>query len=191
MGAVPYQPPVVFMAATADAPSILSLPPANGQTFAEGDIAIVTSGQLVKAASNTSTNIAGIMMQASGTDYYAGTGGSAAAKSPQSFFGASTGPGALFQGDDQLNLMFSVLGTGQYAEMSLVQTLTQASLGASVGLTLDSGSGYFVADTTATACAVIYKIISSVPGYQSSGSGNIGDTGARVVVRFLTSALAF
>lgn len=191
MATVPFQLPSPYLTGAAD--SGVALGNAimnNGQTIALGDLVIVSGGMASKGASNTSTNILGFAIHPGADIYFSGIGGSAGALSHQSFFGASIA-GTAAMSADPLTIHFFTLGNGVYAEMSLVQTYAATTPGTACGVTLDGTTGIFVADTSATAAGSIVRLMEGVPNYQTlGGTGGIGDTGARVLVRFNAAALA-
>ena len=190
MASIPYFLPSPYRNGVPESAPLLNGLMTNGQTIVLGDLLIQTgAGTISKGASNTSTNILGFAAHNGADVYFSGIGGSAAATSHQSFFGASVA-GTGLMSSDPLTIHYWAPGNGVYAEMSLVQTFAQSSVGATVGITLDGTTGIFVADTTATAIGQIVRLVESVPGFQSYGSGGIGDTGARVLVRFNAAALA-
>lgn len=77
-------------------------------------------------------------------------------------------------------------------EVSLVQAWDPGLIGQLVGLTLDTATNFFVADTTAA--NKIASIVTGVDGPTNyvagtiNGYGGPGDTGKRVAIKFLTTA---
>lgn len=191
MASVPYQLPSPYLTAAADSGVTLGNGQVNsGQTIVLGDLVVLSSGLISKGATGTSTNILGFAVHNSADIYYAGAGGSAAATSHASFFGASIAATSAMSADPT-TLHYFQPGNGVYVEMSLVQTYAATTPGTAVGITLDGTTGIFVADTGQTAIGVVVRLMEGVPNYQTlGGTGGIGDTGARVLVRFNASALA-
>jgi hypothetical protein len=138
-----------------------------------------------KAAASISTNIVG-MADCDSDAYFAGTLGATAGgsqfNSKRSLFGAtqSFGPGWT---NDPFALPVTKLQNGQ-VEMSLVQAFNPGLNYSACGVNIDATTGYFVADTTQTACAIIQDLAFG-PGYR----GNTGDFGARIRIKFNGSAL--
>lgn len=191
MATVPYQLPSPYLTGSADSGvSLGALPVTGGQTIALGDLVVLASGLISKGASNTNTNILGFAIHPGADIYFSGIGGSAAALSHQSFFGASIA-GTAAMSADPLTCHYFVPGNGVYVEMSLVQTYAATTPGTAFGITLDGTTGIFVADTSATAVGNIVRLMEGVPNYQTlGGTGGIGDTGARVLVKFNAATLA-
>jgi hypothetical protein len=146
---------------------------------------LTNSVGLNQAASNVSSGIIG-MADCDSDAYYAGVLGATAGGSQQtskrSLFGAtqSYGPGFDYY---PFALPVVKLQSG-LIEASIVQAWNPALIGSSVGWTLNTVTGYFTADTTATAAGTIQGL-SSQP-FQ----GDVGDFFARVLVLPTQSTLA-
>jgi hypothetical protein len=140
---------------------------------------------LNQAASNVNSGIVG-MADCDSDAYYAGvlgaTAGGSQSTSKRSLFGATQ---SYSPGFDNLAFALPVvkLQSG-LVEVSLVQAWYPALQGATVGWTLNAATGYFTADTTATAAGTIQGL-SSQP-FQ----GDSGDFFARVIVLPTASTLA-
>jgi hypothetical protein len=137
-----------------------------------------------QAATGTSTGIIGMAINDSNQQFYNGPGGSITVGN-QSIMGATNTLPPLTPAEPQLDYVMKLQDA--WIEINLRQTipLYPTLLGASVGLYLDASTGWFVADTAQTACATIVQLASGVP----SITGNYGDLGARVVIKFNGTAL--
>ena len=136
------------------------------------------------AASNATTGIIGLAAADSNAYFNSGPGG-ATTVGNQSLFGATQS----FPPLDSLGaygIPVVKFQTGMLVEMSLKQAWYPSLLNASVGITLDATSGWFIADTGASAAGVIAGISQGPAPF----FGNVTDIGARVQVRFNASALA-
>lgn len=136
-----------------------------------------------RAASNVSANIVGIALHDSAAIYAQGVGGSATAGGLGNLLGTWVNPPPL-GGIDPQQCLVAKLTNNVPLEISLKQAYYPALIGAAVGLTLDT-SGYFVADTTATAVA---KIVNHPAGVTTDVGAN-GDTFARVQVLFTSGVI--
>lgn len=187
---IAYQPiRLMNVGPNAENDAIISYYPlANGQTPIEGDILTISSGQLSKAAANAAA-IAGMAMFASTNIYHA-------------FSGAGTG---LNFGPDQTGTAL-IPATNQYmglvqfdnnmeVEINLSQATTLATslIGTQVGLGYDAGSGFFFADPAAGNKIATIRMIPGGPDAPANrlglSNGVIGDSGGRIVIQFLASAL--
>ena len=139
-----------------------------------------------QAQAGISTGILG-MADCDSDAYFAGVLGATAGGSQntgkRSLFGAtqSFGPGWT---NDPFALPVTKLQQGE-VEISLKQAWYNSLIGSSVGLNIDAATGYFVADTTETACATIQNLAWG-PGYR----GDVGDIGARIRIKFNAGALS-
>lgn len=134
-----------------------------------------------KAAAAVSTGILG-MADSDSDAIYGGAPGGSVNTGKQNIFGASQSfsPGWT---NDPYYVPVIKGDTGLF-ELNLVQTWYGTLLYAAVGLNIDATTGYFVADTTQTACATIQNKTFG------PGRGDVGDTYARVQIRFNAAALA-
>lgn len=139
---------------------------------------------LNKGSVGISSSIFG-MADSDSDAYFAGQLGAAPggsqATGKRSLFGAtqSYGPGWT---NDPYALPVTKLQIG-LMEINLVQAYSPGLNYASVGFNIDSATGYFTADTTQTAAAVIQDL-----AYYPD-TGNTGDFGARVRIKLNGSAL--
>jgi hypothetical protein len=133
-----------------------------------------------KATAGITTGILGMADSDSDASFFGGVGGSSAT-GKRSLFGAtqSIAPGWTL---DTLQLPVTKGSPGVF-EINLAQQWN-GQLYAAVGLNIDAATGYFVADQTQAACAVI----SDKPF--GPGLGDIQDTLARVFITFNASALS-
>ncbi len=141
------------------------------------------------AAAGTSTGIIGLANEQS-TNFYAGFPGGSASAGPRSLFGASQ---SMAPGWDNDGFKLPVLGlaTG-YVAMNLLQPYYPSMDNAlAVGINIDNGNtfltggtGFYIVDSTQTACATVIRRLSQNPGVEANG-----DVGARVLVKFYSSAL--
>lgn len=153
---------------------------------------LLTNYGLAQAPSNTTANIVGMAQNYNNSNYFSGTGGSVGV-GLDSLFGATMDIPALTP--QEVNLGYYDRLQFQQVEVNLVQPYYPALNGQPVGITLDPTTGFHVADTTATTCATLLRkadgaqITSQggITGLQSLG--NVGDSGARVIIQFLPAAL--
>lgn len=139
-----------------------------------------------QAASNVAV-VYGLAVNSSLATYYSGTGGSFAVNE-HSLFGATTSqppmnPAEVYMG--YVIKLFPYLPV----EISLVNSVawSQLLVGTQVGLTLDATTGWFVADPTQS--NKVATIVQSADG-DFRTLGQTGDYGKRVLINFLTSAVA-
>ena len=139
-------------------------------------------------ASNMNSGIVGIAMHDSAATYGpafggvggGGIGGSFTGGAIQSQLGTWANPPPVGPPDPQQALFLSVANQVP-VEISLKQAFYGPStIGSAFGLTLDTTSGYFVADTGATGCGTI---VDKVWG-STADVGGTGDTYSRVIVQF-------
>lgn len=156
-------------------------------TLNEADIVYLNSGVATKAAANQAS-IAGMVLANSSSIYHAASGAGTGLN-----FGPDQTGTALVPAVEQ-NLGVMTFGSGVMLEISLNQatTLANSLIGTQVGLGYDATSGFFFADPTA---ANKIGVIQLLPGGPDSprgpqtGNGQIGDSGGRVVISFIASAL--
>lgn len=143
---------------------------------------------LAQAATGSSTNIFGLAVNDSNAAYISGTGGSFLVGN-SSILGSTTSISPL-QPTEVQGAYAIGLGNGQLIEMSLVNTTAwyPSLLGSAVGLTLDSTTGFFVADPGQTQVATIVDHRDGAY-IGPTGNGTTGDTGVRVIVQFLNTVL--
>ena len=141
------------------------------------------------APAGTSTGILGVANEQS-TNFYAGFPGGSASAGPRSLFGASQSMAPGWD-NDGFKLPVLKLNSG-YLAMNLLQPYYPSmDMSLAVGINIDntntfipSGTGFYIVDSTQTACATVVKRLSQNPGVELNG-----DVGARVLVKFNTSAL--
>lgn len=139
-----------------------------------------------RAAASSNSNILGMAVCDSDATFGAYPGGSLST-GKANLFGASQ---SFEPGWDNSSFRLPVIVPNQgLIAINLVQPWFTSLIGAAVGLNIDTstsvltGSNYFVADTTQTQIGTIKGKV-AIPG-----GGTIGDTGARVLIQFLTSVL--
>lgn len=151
---------------------------------------LTNSAGATLAASSANANILGMAQHASNENYFDGFGGSFLAGNPGSRLGSTNQLPPLTP--DEAPLVYVVtLGAGTILEMSLNAAsggFSPYMIGSAFGLTYDTATGWFTADTTATQCG---NIIGQRPGVYigPTQQGNPGDAGTRVLVQFLASTL--
>lgn len=134
---------------------------------------------VVRAATNATTNIVGIMCNDSQALWATGVGGSQTGGNIGNLLGTWPNPPPLSNLDPSQVLVDSLLGSAPI-EISLRTPWANGLVGAAFGIALDTSqqtAGIFVADVTATACGVI---LGPVQGVESDVGGGTGDTGTRV-----------
>lgn len=143
----------------------------------------------VNAPVGTSTGILGVANEGSFA-YFAGYPGGSAKAGPRNLFGASQSMAPGWD-NDGFKLPVVKLSTGLLV-MNLLQAYNPGMDGQlTVGINIDStnlfingGTGFYVADSTQTACAtLLYRSISN-PGVEANG-----DVGARCVFKFFPASL--
>lgn len=139
----------------------------TGTAFTVGATAgaLVNSVGVNRSASNDHASIVGIAIHDSQALYETGVGGSFTAGNISNLLGAWANPPTLAPSDPGQGLVVTLVN-GQPFEISLLQPWTNALVGAAFGLTLDA-TGWFVADTGATAVGIINGL----------AGGFLGDTG--------------
>ncbi|MDE2098155.1 MAG: hypothetical protein KGL39_12950 [Patescibacteria group bacterium] len=188
---IAYAAPRWIPSGPVQVPNIYQIAANGGQTLIEGDIAILSSNKLSKAAANAAVStIAGLVQAGTTTVYYN------ASPSTTTLFGYDQSGNALIPATNQ-NPRVLGFTPGMLFEMSLNQATTLATslIGTSAGLNYDSTSGFFFVDTTQT--NKIFTIVqisggpdSLFPAYSVAGAANgvIGDSGGRVIVAALSGA---
>lgn len=144
-------------------------------TFYEGDFVVLTVGVLALCSSNFLT-VSGLADMNSYAQFT-----SLSSDSPtRGPFGALNQLGTTVQPFAPGAVGHFIKAKGQLFEVSLVQSFlaTYPSNAQTVGLCVDSVSGLWVASTTASVNATIIQLL-PIPG-----GGAVGDTGARVLIRF-------
>jgi hypothetical protein len=139
-----------------------------------------------RSVTNPSTLIVGLAINNSTQQFFSGTGG-AFTVGDQSLFGATNSLSPLNPTESLLGYVISA-ASGTLFEISLKQAWYPSLVGsAKAGLTLDTTSGFFIADTSASNKVLnILRLATSVP-VATPGipvTGQVGDTGARVIVSF-------
>jgi hypothetical protein len=141
-----------------------------------------------RAVTTPTANIVGLAIQDAALLYAANPGGSLNAGSPSYRIGVWGNPKPLAPGDPLQPLIASLEGNAP-VEICLKQAWSDTLIGKAVGLTLDTNSGWFVADTSVT---TIGTIVEKVTGASAPGPyddvGGPGDTNARVKI-VLTSGV--
>lgn len=157
---------------------------ALGSTFTASNPLADSTG-VGQAATNVAGSIAGMAINDSNENFYAGPGGSTNVGS-QSLMGSTNSLPPLTPLEPPLDYVLKL--NACWIEMNLRQTIPYypSLIGTQVGLYLDATSGWFVADTSqSNKVATIVQQAAGVPGVQ----GSYGDLGARVVVQFIASTL--
>lgn len=161
-------------------------------TLVEGDILFLSAGVLNKASANQAS-IAGMAMAGSGQVYHAASNPGVGLNFAQDQTGTALVPGT------EQNLGLVQFDDGIRLEINLIQSTTLAAslVGTQVGLGYDATSGFFFVDPGQTNKIAYITQIPGGPDMPFVGSttrgflanGQIGDSGGRVVVAFLASAL--
>lgn len=174
-------------------PDVIKYPVTGGTTLGRGAFAQIASGLLTKPAGAIGTGIpasnnVGMCNADSTATYFSGIGGSAAeltaSAANSQLFGSTTATTALQAGVDFLGIPVTMAHNGQQFEVSLNQAFAQASIGVQVGLALDAGTGFYIADTTAT-----NKVATIVGQVDGPNKGTTGDIGKRVIIEFLSTVV--
>lgn len=139
-------------------------------------------------ASNMNSGIVGLAMHDVAATYGpafgttnagGGIGGSFTGGAIGNELGTWANPPPLGPPDPQQALVLSVANQVP-VEISLKQAYYNVLIGSSVGITLDSTSGYFYADTGATACGTISDKVWGSP----ADVGGVGDQYGRILMTF-------
>jgi hypothetical protein len=146
-----------------------------------------------KGATNLSSGILGIAMFDSNA-IYAGpsatsTGFPALTGINSGRFGVPAAVPGVVAPQDQTNMRYYTLHDFNQLDINLPTTVTYPQggmLGAAIGLSIDSGSGFFVADPSQT-----NKVGTIVGEVNGPGYGTYGDTAKRVTIQINASAIAF
>lgn len=186
MAQIPVQMPVVQMPGSASSPTTVSLTASSHVN--DGDIVVLSSGQIATATANVSGNIAGIAQHDSNANFGGGTGINVTIGSTQ----VGTG---LFPASPGQTIVVP-LGSPAIVAINLTATTgwisggtQQANIGTQVGLAIDGTTGFFLADPTAS--NKVATIVGIQDGVVLGGTESLaGNLGARVYVAFLSSALA-
>jgi hypothetical protein len=143
---------------------------------------LTNSAGVNRSVTNPSSNIVGLAVNNSSQHFYSGTGG-AFTVGDQSLFGATNSQPPLTPAEPYL-VYVAKLQMPAILEISFVQAWSIMYVGQTAGLTLDTTSGVFVADTTAS--NKILNIIGGSDGVSigTSSVGTVGDTGKRILVQF-------
>lgn len=140
-----------------------------------------------RSVTNPSGSIWGLAQSNSNDVFFSGIGGSSTVNDA-SLFGASLGPPLVPAEVQQLYVI--ALG-GQPVQINLSQAYawTYSLVGTTVGLTLDTTSGFFYADPAAG--NKVATITGNVSGVLMGANypGGPGDFGARVIIQMTTSDL--
>jgi hypothetical protein len=167
-------------------PQIGSLPVTSAQTINLGDPLILGSGTVESSGSNPSGALIGLALHDSGAFFAGGAAGSTVSKYSTPFGAFTSG----FNLPETSNMHFVYFNNGNQFEFSLKSStsLAQTLVGTEVGLQKDGTTGYYYVDTGASnKVATIVEIVQGPETFY----GTIGtDTGGRVIVEFLPSALA-
>lgn len=183
-----------FVAYVGVYPGSISLQQASRTTTATGGTytfayPLTNNTGVNQAVSNVNSKIVGIALMDSGAVYALGIGGSAAAGGYNQTLGIWANPPALGSSPEAIYGYVASLLNNQPLEISLVQGWWPSLVGSSIGFTLDSSSGWFVADTGATAIGNITGKVTGAGQYASVDDvGGGGETGARVYI-ILTSGV--
>ena len=132
---------------------------------------------LSAAASNANAALFGMAVDDSDAVFFSGVGGSLNVGN-QSLFGATMTQAPLTASEAFYRYVYKL--QNQLLEMSLVQAWSPALAGTNAGITLDPTTGFYVVDTTATACGVIGQQEYGPAAFQ----GGPGLTGSRVQFTF-------
>jgi hypothetical protein len=143
----------------------------------------------INAPAGTSTGILGMANEGSFA-YYAGYPGGSAKAGPRSLFGASQSMAPGWD-NDGFKLPVLKMSSGLFA-MNLLQAYNPGMDGQlAVGINIDTGNtfitggtGFYIMDSTQTACATLISRLSQNPGVEANG-----DVGARCLFKFYPAAL--
>jgi len=182
---IPVAPPVAALPGS----SGQGAPPIAGYTASAhckvDDIVALAGGEIAPAAANAAGSIAGIAQGDSVAVFQQDDTGL------QGVFGADNVNTGLLPAGPGLTRV-ATLGAPVVVEISLTPTTgwvsggsQQADIGTAVGLAIDGGTGFYLADPTASNKVAV--IDSKVEG---PGKGGEGDLGGRVRVVFNAAALA-
>ncbi len=137
-----------------------------------------------RAATNPSSGIVGLALNASNENFFDGSGGSFNV-GPGSRLGANTGIPPLAPFEAQ-GFYVAGLGQGQLLEMNLINTTAwyPSLLGTTAGLALDATTGFFIVDPGQT--NKIITITDKRDGVYigPTAQGGTGDLGVRIIVQF-------
>jgi hypothetical protein len=161
---------------------------ALGVTFTAAN-PLTNSFGAAAAPAGTSTGILGMANEQS-TNFYAGFPGGSASAGPRSLFGASQSMAPGWD-NDGFKLPVLKLQSALIAINLLQPYYPSMDNSLSVGINIDStntfipnGTGFYIVDSTQTACATVIKRVIQNPGVEANG-----DVGARVLVKFFPSSL--
>ena len=194
MAATQITAPIANVPASIVGPTTVSLPASSH--VHDADIVVLSAGSIAPAAANASGSIAGIAQHDSNAVFAQIDTGL------QGVFGYFQGAPLL--PPDPGYVIVVPLGAPIIVEINLTATTgwvsggtQQANIGTAVGLAIDPGTGFYLADPTASnTVAVIVGKPQGVPaglggaGVPFPSKGGVGDTGARVYIAFNAAALA-
>lgn len=195
---IPYQPPLAEVPGPFGAPAVQPFTAhAHCNQWDIVTVGTVTAGQIDPAGDDPAGSIAGIAQMDSQAVFQQDDSGI------QAVFGADNVNTGLLPAEPGQTLVV-VFDPAIPVEINLSATTgwisggsQQATIGTQVGLALDSTSGFYYADPTASnkVATVVQKAegpTSTLTGASNStiGYGGVGDLGARVFIKFLATALA-
>ena len=190
MATIAYQPiRLLNVGPNAEGDAIIGyFPLAGGQTPIEGDLLTISGGNISKAAANAAA-LAGMALFASSQIYHAFSN----AGSGLNFAADQTGTALV----PAINQYIGVVqfDNSMEVEISLNQATTLATtlVGTQVGIGLDGTTGFFFADPSAGNKVAVIQKVSGGPDAPSGrlglSNGVLGDSGGRVVIQFIASAL--
>lgn len=157
----------------------------------DSDFVVLSGGTIAPAGANVAGGIAGIAQHDSNSAYGGTTAGSGPVVAPiQNVFGLSE-VGTLLPPSPGQTIV-AALGLPVVVAINLTATTgwqsggsQQATYATAVGLAIDSTTGYYLADPTASNKVAVVTGKINGPSF-----GGVGDLGARVLIEMNASALA-
>jgi hypothetical protein len=188
MAVIPLQLPTIAPGNAPDGAVVTNhLPMVAGQTSNKGDVLILSAGAAQSAATNPASALLGLALHDSLAVFAAGGPGSNAASKEATPFGKFT---SGFDESVVTDIHFLPFDGAAEVVFSFdpAVTLAQSIVGSQVGIVKDATTGIYYVSTAGTNKVAVIREIKQPAAL---GYGVIGtDTGGRVVVAFLDSALA-
>lgn len=190
MALISVEMPIAQTPGGANAPTCVSLTASSHVT--DSAFVVLSGGTIAPAPANVAGGIAGIAQHDSNANYGGTTAGAGPVVAPiQNVFGLSQ-VGTLLPPSPGQTIV-AALGSPVLVAINLTSTTgwitggtQQANIGTPVGLAIDSTTGYYVADPTAS------NIVAVINGKINGPSfGTNGDLGVRVLIAMNAAALAF
>jgi len=196
---VPYRIPIVEVPSANVNPTINPFTMASGQVSNDGDIMLLTGGDVESIGNNVATGFLGIIQHPSGAVFDQVVTGI------QGVFGTDNVNSGLLPADAG-QVLVALFGGGAVVAINLNQNTGwitggtyQANVGTPVAIYKDAATGIYYADTQGSNAVAEVLGLTGGPTTQQSfngaslqtiGDGGPGDLGCRVYIKFNPAALA-